>query len=73
VVLEQLLLGILVVRLVVLLPFLLVMAGVGAAMLLWFVASPAGVGSAGFLAGVSRGLRFDRSGAGVADRVDPCR
>jgi hypothetical protein len=45
VILEQLLLGILVVGLVVLLlPFLLVMAGVGAAMLLWFVASAAVLG-----------------------------
>jgi hypothetical protein len=46
VILEQLLLGILVVGLVVLLlPFLLVMAGVGAAMLLWFVASAAVLGA----------------------------
>jgi hypothetical protein len=46
VLLEQLLLGILVVGLVVLLlPFLLVMAGVGAAMLLWFVASAAVLGA----------------------------
>ena len=45
-ILEQLLLGILVVGLVVLLlPFLLVMAGVGAAMLLWFVASAAVLGA----------------------------
>ena len=43
---EQLLLGILVVGLVVLLlPFLLVMAGVGAAMLVWFVASAAVLGA----------------------------
>jgi hypothetical protein len=46
VILEQVLLGILVVGLVVLLlPFLLVMAGVGAAMLLWFVASAAVLGA----------------------------
>jgi hypothetical protein len=46
VILEQLLLGILIVALVVLLlPFLLVMAGVGAAMLLWFVASAAVLGA----------------------------
>ena len=45
-ILEQVLLGILVVGLVVLLlPFLLVMAGVGAAMLLWFVASAAVLGA----------------------------
>ena len=44
--LEQLLLGILVVGVVVLfLPFLLVMAGVGAAMLLWFVVSAAALGA----------------------------
>jgi hypothetical protein len=49
VILEQLLLGILVVGLVVLLlPFLLVMAGVGAAMLLWFVASAAVLGAMTF-------------------------
>ena len=41
-ILEQLLLGILVVAVtLLLLPFLLVMAGVGAAMLLWFVISAA--------------------------------
>jgi hypothetical protein len=46
VILEQLLLGILLVGLVVLLlPFLLVMAGVGTAMLLWFVASAAVLGA----------------------------
>jgi hypothetical protein len=46
VILEQLLLGILIVGLVVLLlPFLLVMAGIGAAMLLWFVASTAVLGA----------------------------
>ena len=46
VILEQLLLGIMVVALVLLLlPFLLVMAGVGAAMLLWFVASAAVLGA----------------------------
>ena len=45
-ILEQLLLGILVVALVVLLlPLLLVMAGVGAAILLWFVASAAVLGA----------------------------
>ena len=45
-ILEQLLLGIMVVALVLLLlPFLLVMAGVGAAMLLWFVASAAVLGA----------------------------
>ena len=44
--LEQLLLGILVVGVVVLfLPFLLVMAGVGTAMLLWFVVSAAALGA----------------------------
>ncbi|MGZ3602484.1 MAG: hypothetical protein ACXWQ5_23295 [Ktedonobacterales bacterium] len=50
--LEQLLLGILVVGVVVLflpfLPFLLVMAGVGAAMLLWFVVSAAALGALAF-------------------------
>jgi hypothetical protein len=46
VILEQLLLGIMVVALVLLLlPFLLVMAGVGAAMLLWFVGSAAALGA----------------------------
>ena len=45
-ILEQLLLGIMVVAFVLLLlPFLLVMAGVGAAMLLWFVASAAVLGA----------------------------
>jgi hypothetical protein len=49
VILEQLLLGIMVVALVVLLlPFLLVMAGVGAAMLVWFVASAAVLGAVVF-------------------------
>ena len=44
--LGQLLLGITVVAVVLLLlPFLLVMAGVGAAMLLWFVASAAVLGA----------------------------
>jgi hypothetical protein len=43
-ILEELLLGITVVAVVLLLPFLLVMAGVGAAMLLWFVASAAVLG-----------------------------
>jgi hypothetical protein len=46
VILGQLLLGITVVAVVLLLlPFLLVMAGVGAAMLLWFVASAAVLGA----------------------------
>jgi len=46
VLLEQLLLGILVVGVVVLfLPFLLVMAGVGAAMLIWLVVSAAALGA----------------------------
>jgi hypothetical protein len=46
VVLGQLLLGITVVAVVLLLlPFLLVMGGVGAAMLLWFVASAAVLGA----------------------------
>ena len=45
-ILGQLLLGIMVVAVVLLLlPFLLVMAGVGAAMLLWFVASVAVLGA----------------------------
>ena len=45
-ILEQLLLGIMVVAVtLMLLPFLLVMAGVGAAMLLWFVASAAVLGA----------------------------
>ena len=48
-ILEQLLLGLMVVALVLLLlPFLLVMAGVGAAMLLWFVASAAVLGAVVF-------------------------
>jgi hypothetical protein len=46
VLLEQFLLGILVVGVVVLfLPFLLVMAGVGAAMLIWFAVSAAALGA----------------------------
>jgi hypothetical protein len=46
VILGELTLGILVVAVVVLLlPFLLVMAGVGAAMLIWFVASAAVLGA----------------------------
>jgi hypothetical protein len=46
VILEELLLGIMVVAVVLmLLPFLLVLAGVGAAMLLWFVASAAVLGA----------------------------
>ena len=45
-ILGELTLGILVVAVVVLLlPFLLVMAGVGAAMLIWFVASAAVLGA----------------------------
>ena len=45
-ILEQLLLGIMVVAVtLLLLPFLLVMAGVGAAMLLWFVVSAAALGA----------------------------
>ena len=45
-ILEQLMFGIIVVSVVLLrLPFLLVMAGVGAAMLLWFVASAAVLGA----------------------------
>ena len=45
-ILGELMLGILVVAVVVLLlPFLLVMAGVGAAMLIWFVASAAVLGA----------------------------
>jgi hypothetical protein len=46
VILEQLILGLAVAALVLLLlPFLLVMAGIGAAMLLWFVASAAVLGA----------------------------
>ena len=49
-ILEQLLLGILVVAVtVLLLPFVLVVAGVGAAMLLWFVVSAAVLGALIFL------------------------
>jgi hypothetical protein len=45
-ILEQLILGLAVAALVLLLlPFLLVMAGIGAAMLLWFVASAAVLGA----------------------------
>ena len=44
-ILGQVLLGITVVAVVLLLPFLLVMAGVGTAMLLWFVASAAVLGA----------------------------
>ena len=44
-ILDQLLFGIMVVAVVSLLPFLLVMAGVGAAMLLWFVISAAVLGA----------------------------
>ena len=48
-ILEQLMFGILVLAVVLLLlPFLLVMAGVGAAMLLWFVASAALLGALSF-------------------------
>jgi hypothetical protein len=45
VILEQLMFGIAVVAVVLLLPFLLVMVGVGAAMLLWCVASAAVLGA----------------------------
>jgi hypothetical protein len=45
VILDQLLFGIMVAAVVLLLPFLLVMAGVGAAMLLWFVISAAVLGT----------------------------
>jgi hypothetical protein len=45
VILEQLVFGIMVVAVVLLLPFLLVMAGIGAAMLLWFVISAAVLGA----------------------------
>jgi hypothetical protein len=45
VILGQVLLGITVVAVVLLRPFLLVMAGVGTAMLLWFVASAAVLGA----------------------------
>jgi ABC-type sulfate transport system permease component len=49
VILDQMLLGIIVVNLVLLLlPFLLMMAGVGAAMLLWFVTSAAVLGALAF-------------------------
>ena len=44
-ILDQLLFGIMVVAVVLLLPFLLVMAGVGTAMLLWFVISAAVLGA----------------------------
>ena len=48
-ILEQLMFGIIVLAVVfLLLPVLLVMAGVGAAMLLWFVASAAVLGALGF-------------------------
>ena len=48
-ILEQLILGIIVLAVVLLLlPFLLVMAGVGAVMLLWFVASAAVLGALAF-------------------------
>jgi hypothetical protein len=45
VILEQLVFGIMVVAVVLLLPFLLVMAGIGAAMLFWFVISAAVLGA----------------------------
>jgi hypothetical protein len=49
VILDQMLLGIIVVNLVLLLlPFLLMRAGIGAAMLLWFVASAAVLGALAF-------------------------
>jgi hypothetical protein len=49
VIIEQLMFGIIVVAVVLLLlPFLLVIAGVGAAMLLWFVASAAVLGALAF-------------------------
>jgi ABC-type sulfate transport system permease component len=50
VILDQMLLGLIVVNLVLLLllPFLLMMAGIGAAMLLWFVTSAAVLGALAF-------------------------
>jgi hypothetical protein len=45
VILEQLVFGIMVVAVVLLLPFLLVTAGIGAAMLFWFVISAAVLGA----------------------------
>ena len=63
--LEQLLLGILVVGVVVLfLPFLLVMAGVGAAMLIWFAVSAAALGALVFWL-----VRFRSPAACAADRT----
>jgi hypothetical protein len=74
VILEQLLLGIMVVAFVLLLlPLLLVMAGVGAAMLLWFVASAAVLGALVFLAGVSRDLWARGPAACTGHRAAPCR
>jgi hypothetical protein len=73
VILEQLLLGIMVVAVVLLLlPFLLVMAGVGAAILLWFGFCRR-VGRSGLLAGVSRYLRVRGLAACTRRRAAPCR
>jgi hypothetical protein len=59
VILDQLLFGIMVVAVVLLLlPFLLVMAGVGAAMLLWFVISAAVLGALVLCFPVLTGSRF---------------
>jgi hypothetical protein len=74
VILEQLLLGIMVVAVtLLLLPFLLVMAGVGAAMLLWFVVSAAVLGALIFLGGVSRYLRACDTASCAGDRFASCR
>jgi hypothetical protein len=73
VILEQLMFGILVLAVVLLLlPFLLVMAGVGAAMLLWFVASAA-AGRSEFLDGVSQYLRARSAAACIDHRAARCR
>src|SRR3984957_7649732 len=56
-----------------LLPFLLVMAGVGAAMLLWFVVSAAVLGALIFWVGVSRYLRACDTASCAGDRFASCR
>jgi hypothetical protein len=70
VILAELIFGILVVAVVVLLlPFLLVMAGVGAAMLLWFMASAAVLGALMFWLVFPGRLRARGPAACAGDRA----
>jgi hypothetical protein len=74
VILEQLMFGILVLAVVLLLlPFLLVMAGVGAAMLLWFVASAAVLGALIFWMVFPQYLRARSAAACIDHRAARCR